>query len=90
MERQSLGSPISKLQIHGGGGLEKEKRRMSFVLPVPEPSSPSPRRTRKQRSLMRSRSKNDRSSHLIPPPPFTLICSSSLPLCSHEPSPVGN
>ncbi|PKA53254.1 hypothetical protein AXF42_Ash009984 [Apostasia shenzhenica] len=87
MQRQSLGSPNSKLQIHdaagGGDGLEKEDNR--FVSPAAESAAGEEDMKAEKKLIMRSRPKTDRSIHLIPV--LTLVCFLILYLCSHDPSP---
>ncbi|KAM0935386.1 hypothetical protein DsansV1_C29g0211261 [Dioscorea sansibarensis] len=72
MQRQSLGSPNSKLQIHGeiaGGG----------------PAVAEEADETKSEKMARSCSKSERSIHLIPL--LTLFCLLVLYFFSHDPSP---
>lgn len=71
MQRQSLGSPSSKLQIHGGG---KEQK-----LQLEEADE-----EKKAEKLLRPSSRTEKSIHLIPL--LTLFCFLILYLVSHDPT----
>ncbi|XP_058086507.1 uncharacterized protein LOC131233741 [Magnolia sinica] len=76
MQRQSLGSPASKLQINGGKEekLEKEENRKD----VEEDDE------KKVDKHLRSSSRTQKSVHLIPV--LTIFCFLVLYLVSHDPS----
>ncbi|XP_058104013.1 uncharacterized protein LOC131248001 [Magnolia sinica] len=76
MQRQSLGSPGSKLQIHGGKEekLEGEEKRKG----VEEEEE------KKAEKLIRSSSRTEKSVHLIPI--LMIFCFLVLYLVSHDPS----
>ncbi|KAI0509929.1 hypothetical protein KFK09_010529 [Dendrobium nobile] len=91
MPRQSLGSPSSKLQIHGcSGNLNQEEKQVNPSSPESEyvaAAESSSEYKLKTEKMIRSTLKTSRSIHLIPF--LTLLCLLILYLCSHDPDPKG-
>ncbi|KAF8412569.1 hypothetical protein HHK36_000538 [Tetracentron sinense] len=91
MQRQSLGSPGSKLHSHGGGGGgggggkeeklgEEEQKRKDGGASLTEKEEEI-----KTEKLHRSSSRTEKSIHLIPI--LTIFCLLVLYLCSYDPPP---
>lgn len=84
MQRQSLGSPVTKLQSHGllskedDLAEEQQKRKVSMVTDEED---------NKIDKLKRSPPKPEKLIHLIPI--LTMLCFLVLYLCSHDPSQKG-
>ncbi|KAG0460607.1 hypothetical protein HPP92_020904 [Vanilla planifolia] len=84
MQRQSLGSPSSKSQIHGIISSEEKENRKSGFPPVGHFAEVNTAEILKAEKPIRQYSRTDRSIHLVPF--LILFCFLILFLCSHEPS----
>ncbi|XP_020594732.1 uncharacterized protein LOC110036087 isoform X2 [Phalaenopsis equestris] len=85
MQRQSLGSPSSKLEIHGDARILKteEKRKAGSSPASDSPASISAEDTKMEKPI-RPLSKSGRSIHLVPI--LILLCFTILYIFSREPS----
>ncbi|PKU77469.1 hypothetical protein MA16_Dca019090 [Dendrobium catenatum] len=85
MQRQSLGSPSSKLEIHGGSRVvNKEEKRKSGFSPAADSTASTSAEDIKTEKPIRPNMKSERSIHLVPI--LILLCFTILYLFSHEPS----